>query len=162
MFTGLGKGIYKIADKEASAGQIVEGMLDVGLSFIGGSKVIVKGSQAMGASKDIAKRSAQKAFNYLQQMAKNLEKTELKTVTSELLKNSKLTPSQVASLITTSLEMEGKQAVATQLKVVSAELNKKFTDMLKQGVKGIYGNMTDDAAKSFKEFVKLNMESSLK
>ncbi len=161
MFTGLGKWIYKIADKQSTAGQITEGMLDVGLSFIGGSKVIVKGSQALGASKELTKRSASKGYNYLVQMSKNLEANQLKSVTAEILKNAKLTPSQVAKLISTSLEMEGKQAVVAQLEVMSKELTQKFADMIKQGFKGIYGNMTEGANQSFKEFVKLNMEHSL-
>jgi hypothetical protein len=94
-------------------------------------------------------------------MAKNLETNQLKALTADILKNAKLTPTQVFSLISTSLEMEGKEAVVAELKVMSKELTQKFADMIKQGVKGIYGNMTDDAAKSFKEFVKLNMEHSL-
>jgi len=94
-------------------------------------------------------------------MSKNLEANQLKSVTAEILKNAKLTPSQVAKLISTSLEMEGKQAVVAQLEVMSKELTQKFADMIKQGFKGIYGNMTEGANQSFKEFVKLNMEHSL-
>jgi hypothetical protein len=65
-------------------------------------------------------------------MTKNLETSKLKTVTADILKNSKLTPGQVTSLISTSLEMEGKQAISAQLKAMSTELNKKFIDMVKQ------------------------------
>jgi hypothetical protein len=94
-------------------------------------------------------------------MAKNLETSQLKTLTADILKNAKLTPSQVASLISTSLEMEGKQAVAVELEAMSTQLNQKFADMIKQGIKGIYGNLTVESTKNFTEFVKLNMEHSL-
>jgi hypothetical protein len=42
MFTGLGKGIYKLANKESTAGTLIEGGLDVGLSLIGGSKTVLQ------------------------------------------------------------------------------------------------------------------------
>lgn len=94
-------------------------------------------------------------------MATNLEKTKIKGATAEILKNAKLTSAQVTSLISKSLEMEGKELVAQELKAIGAKLNKEFVDIVKSGIKTIYGNMTTDATKSFKEFVKLNLEHSM-
>ena len=51
MFTGFGKGLAKIASTRSSDGEVAEGFLDVGLSFIGGSKVVGKASQLVAGGK---------------------------------------------------------------------------------------------------------------
>ncbi len=162
MFTGFGKGIYKLADKQATTGEFVEGMLDVGLSLIGGSKVIVKGSQALSGGKELAKWSAEKAFNFLKVMGNKLEQGQLKAMTAEILKNAKLTPNQVLSLISNSLEMEGKAAIAAELKAISAEMNERFGALVKDGLKTILANLKTVPGKSYSKWVSTAFEDSLK
>lgn len=162
MFTGFGKWIYKLADKQATTGQLAEWLLDVGLSFIWGSKVIAKWSQVFVWTKEWGKLFWNWAKNLLTNMVNTVEKKWLKNVTTDILKNSKLTPSQVTELIKTSLEMEWKEAIATQIATISKELDAKFVDLLKDWMKTILKNAKDGGAQSYKEFVKESFENSIK
>lgn len=162
MFTGFGKGMYKIANKQSSTGELVEGMLDVGLSLIGGSKVIVKGSQVLTGGKEMAKWSAEKAFTFLKMMGNKLEQGELKAMTAEILKNSKLTANQVLSLISNSLEMEGKEAIAVELKAISSEMNSRFAALLKDGLKTIATNIKTVPGTTYEKWVQTAFEDSIK
>lgn len=162
MFTGLGKGMYKIANKQSTAGEIAEGMLDVGLSLIGGTKTIFKGLSAEG--KEGFKMFGQKAVNYVKMVANKLDREQLKTLTKEILKKAKLTPSEVLSLITNSLELEGKELVAAELKAISQGINEKFTTLLKDGLANILKNAKGAGAtvgETYKGFVKDTFEKSL-
>ncbi len=46
-FTGLGKGIYKVANPKSTTGEIVSGAVEIGLALIGGSKIMGTASQAL-------------------------------------------------------------------------------------------------------------------
>lgn len=162
LFTGLGKGIYKVADKQATAGQMVEGMLDIGLSLIGGSKVIIKGSQALSGGKELAKWSAEKAFNFVRRMGTKLEAGELRTMTAQLLQNAKLTPNQVMKLISNSLEMEGNAALAAELKTISATLDGQFTSMIKEGIATVLKNAKSVPGTSYANWVQKSFDVSIK
>ena len=162
LFTGLGKGIYKLANKESTAGEMAEGMLDVGLSLIGGSKVIIKGSQALAGGKELAKWSADKAFTFLRSMGNKLEQGQLKAITAEILQSTKLTPNQVLSLISNSLEMEGKEAIAAEIKAVSASLDEKFVGLMKEGINTVLRNASTVPGASYEKWVKTAFENSMK
>lgn len=162
MFTGFGKGVYKLANKQSTAGELAEGMLDVGLSFIGGSKTILQG--VSGGSKEGLKVFGQKSINYLKMMANKIDRTQLKNITSEILKKAKLSPNDVLSLITNSLELEGKEIVAAELKAINQTINKKFTDLLKNGLAGILKNAKGagaTVAENYKNFTKEAFASSM-
>lgn len=162
MFTGFGKGIYKLANKQSTAGEIAEGMLDVGLSLIGGSKTIFQGAANNGKSG--IKLVGEKALNYLKIMANKVKKGEIKKLTAEILKKSKLSQGEVLELITNSLKLEGKQAIAAKLQAINASLNQKFGTLLKEGMKGILKNIKNAPGtmkSNYATFVKKQFEHSL-
>ncbi len=47
-FTGLGSGIYQVANPESSTGDLINGTVRIGLSVIGGSKTMGTASEALG------------------------------------------------------------------------------------------------------------------
>jgi len=162
MFTGFGKGIYKLANKQSTVGTLIEGGLDVGLSLIGGSKTILQGASAGG--KEVGKAFANKMFNYLKMMGNKLESGEIKAITAQILQKTKLSSREILTLISNSLELEGKEAVAAELRVLNTEINQKFRQLIKDGLKGILKNAKGSAetvANNYKDFVQKAFESSL-
>lgn len=136
MFTGLGKGIYKVGNRNADTVTIVEGTLDIGLSFIGGSKVIIKGSQVPGLLKGLSqggKLLGKDGLTFIKTAVANMDKQALKKEMAELLTKNKLTQAEVETLIKASIEYEAKEAVTASLKAIRADLVKQMTELLKKG-----------------------------
>lgn len=71
-FVSFGKGAAALADPGSSTSELVEGGLDVGLSMIGGSKVLIKGSQVPGllaGAGEEARAATKLGVAYLQRRA---------------------------------------------------------------------------------------------
>ncbi|NDK08785.1 hypothetical protein EOM39_06115, partial [Candidatus Gracilibacteria bacterium] len=153
MFTGFGKGIYKIADKQATVGTLIEGGLDVGLSFIGGSKVLLQGTAGAGG-KEVAKNFGSKVVNFVTKMGANAEKGGFKSLTSK----------EAMGFITDAIEQEAKQAVIAEIKQAEIMVSKKLTEILKEGLKNIIKNAKgagETVAGNYKDFVKEQFKHSL-
>lgn len=157
MFTGLGKGIYKVGNRNSSTATIVEGTLDIGLSFIGGSKVIIKGSQVPGLLKGLSeggKLLGKDGLTFIKTVIANTDKQALKREMAELLTKNKLTQAEVETLIKASVEYEAKEAVTASLKSMRADLVKQMTEILKKG--------GADALKASSEGIKQSLDDLLK
>lgn len=162
MVVSFGKGVSKVADTQATTGEIIEGGLDIGLSFIGGSKVLVKGSQVASGSKEAVKLLGEKGVNFLGKILHGGDLKTLKGVTAEILTKTKLTPAEVNQLISNSLSIECKEGIMQELKTVGKNLNDEFLKLLKGGGTTVLENATVGAKESYKEFVKDMFENSLK
>ncbi|MBP7058323.1 hypothetical protein KBB06_03235 [Candidatus Gracilibacteria bacterium] len=162
MFTSLGKGITKVANPESTTGEIVEGGLDIGLSFIGGSKIFASGSQIAKGSKQALKLFGEKGINFLGKLLNSSDIKALKGMTAELLTKTKLTPSEVNKLLSNALNIECKEALQEELKLIGKNLNDKFMKMLKGGASTVLENSTTGAKEEFKIFVEKQFENSIK
>jgi hypothetical protein len=164
MFTGFGKGLYKLGNRNATTGQIVEGALDVGLSFIGGSKVIIKGSQVPGLLKGLAesgKLLGTDGVQFVKTMLNNVDKRKLTAEMAELLTKSKLTKAEVETLIKASIEYETKEAVNATLKVFRADLVKQMEELVKKGGTNALKSSADVLESSLKDLLKESFEANL-
>ncbi|NUJ97732.1 hypothetical protein HGA92_02995 [Candidatus Gracilibacteria bacterium] len=153
MFTGFGKGIYKIADKQATVGTLIEGGLDVGLSFIGGSKVLLQGTAGAGG-KEVAKNFGSKVVNFVTKIGANAEKGGLKSLTSK----------EAMGLLTKAVELEAKQAIVAEIKQAEIIVSKKLTEILREGLATIIKNAKgagETVAGNYKDFVKEQFKHSL-
>ncbi len=162
LFTSLGKGITKVANKQSTAGEIVEGTLDIGLSFIGGSKVLVSGSQFAKGSKEALKLFGEKGINFIGSSLFKGDIKAIKGLTAEILKNTKLTQDQVTKLITNAINIEIKEAITREIAATSKAINKKFLDLIKKSGSTILKNSTAGAKEAYKEFVETAFENTLK
>jgi hypothetical protein len=162
MFTSLGKGITKVADTQATTGEILEGTLDIGLSFIGGSKVIVSGSQAMRGSKEAIKLMGQKGINFLGKVLNSGDLKTLRGISSEILSTTKLSGAQIEKLLSNSLNIEFKEGLQQEIIDIGKKLNEKFMTLIKEGGATLGENATTGAKAAYKEFVQDTFQNSLK
>ena len=161
IFTSFGKGITRVADKQATAGEIAEGALDIGLSFIGGSKVIMSGSQFAKGAKESMKLFGKKGINFLGKILHGGDLKSLKGITAELLTKTKLTPSEVTKLLSNSMSVEIKEMIVGELKETGKRINKEILDLLAKSGRTVLSNATGGARQAFKEFVGESFERSL-
>ncbi len=161
MFTGFGKGTMKLLNPKSTGGEIAEGFLDVGLSMIGGSKVIFKGSQVASGSKRSLKIFGSKTINALEKFFKSNHLKNLKSISAEILQNKKLTKDMVKTLINNADEIAKNEILQNQLKAASKSINKRFTDLLKEGAETVFTNAGAGAKASYKEFMEQSFKNSL-
>lgn len=153
MFTGFWKWIYKIADKQATVWTLIEWWLDVGLSFIGWSKVLLQWTAGAGW-KEVAKNFWSKVVNFVTKMWANAEKWWLKSLTSK----------EAMGFLTNAIELEAKQAVVAEIKQAEIMVTKKLTEILKEWLKTIIKNakgVWETVAWNYKDFVKEQFKHSL-
>lgn len=153
MFTGFWKGIYKIADKQATVWTLIEWWLDVWLSFIGWSKVLLQWT-AGAWGKEVAKNFWSKVIKFVTKMWTNAEKWWFKSLTSK----------EAMGFITDAIEQEAKQAVIAEIKQAEIMVSKKLTEILKEWLKNIIKNAKwawETVAWNYKDFVKEQFKHSL-
>lgn len=153
MFTGFWKWIYKIADKQATVWTLIEWWLDVWLSFIGWSKVLLQWTAGAGW-KEVAKNFWSKVVNFVTKMWANAEKWWFKSLTSK----------EAMGFITDAIEQEAKQAVIAEIKQAEIMVSKKLTEILKEWLKNIIKNAKwawETVAWNYKDFVKEQFKHSL-
>lgn len=111
LVTGFAHGLYKLADQQADAGQMAEGAVELGFSLIGGSKVIIRGSQMAKGLAAEAKAVGKYAVDYVKAarnlaerdlVARNLTAAELKGLTAEVISNAR----QMANKEAVDLELQ--------------------------------------------------------
>lgn len=89
IFTGLGKGITLVGNRQASASDYVIGTIEIASSATGGSKLIIRGSKLPGLVKGLGKGtwiSGKRALNAVGEFLENLEKAELEAGIKQALK----------------------------------------------------------------------------
>ena len=169
MFTGLGKGLYKLADKQSDTTRIVEGSLDVGLSLIGGSKIIMTGSKVPNLVKGVAgeiEMTGKMAVTYVESTIANAERSTLTKEMAALLAKNKLTQAEVAKLISNSIEIQAKEQMAQGLAVFRDRMTAEMTQIIKtQGANALAAakeTMKSSLNDMLKEQFTLSMQGILK
>jgi len=161
MFTGFGKGVAKVLDQEASDGKLAEGFLDIGLSFIGGTKAIGSASQLKNGTKESFKLLGKKGGNYLKRFFAGQHIKKLKNISAEILKNKKLTAAQIGKLLSSAESITNNQEIQKKLILASKSLNSEFSKLLKDGAETILTNATKSTKESYKDFVEEGFKQSL-
>ena len=161
MFTGFGKGLAKIASTRSSDGEVAEGFLDVGLSFIGGSKVVGKASQLVAGGKSGVKILGQKGLNFLDRVAKNADLGKLKDIGASLLSKRKLTPQDIKKLISNAGEIEANEALKQSLVAANETVNKRFLELVAKAGQTLKDNASSGLKQSYTEFTQEVFKESL-
>lgn len=161
MFTGFGKGLAKIASTRSGDGEVAEGFLDVGLSFIGGSKVVGKASQLFAGGRSGTKILGQKGLNFLDRVAKNADLAKLRDIGASLLSKNKLTPRDIKKLISNAGKIETNEALKQSLLAANEAVNKKFTDLIAKAGQTLKDNASSGLTQSYKEFTQQAFKESL-
>lgn len=162
MFTGFGKGVYKIANPTSTKGEIAEGAIEVGLSFVGGSKVLVKGSQVLKGTAPTLKTLALKSLNVIEKEAAASEIALLKSINAKILKSAKPSPADIERLIMNSQAIEAKQAAIATFNAAGAAADAELARLAKEGGSAVWANITAGGKKSFNDFVRESFDASLK
>jgi len=160
MFTGLAKGLYKVADKKSSSTDVATGIVEIGLSCIGGSKVLIKGTQVPGLLKggyQGVKNAGKALVNLAESAADAKVRAKLAKGMAEVLTDSKLTKEQVGKLISNSVKVEISEAIAAMMARNRDAYIKAIRDLVAAGgaglksnfVGGIKGSLEDLVSKSF-------------
>lgn len=168
MFTGLGRGIYQVANTDATTGEIAEGTANIVLSFVGGSKVIIKGSQVPGLLRGLSQEGrlvGAQGLNIINTLGNNAEKKVVLQQIGSILANNKFTKQEMLAMVSNSLELEAKEATARSLSAMRAQLTAQMTQILKEGgeaaLQSSRQEFTDNLADLLKKSFARNMQGYL-
>ncbi len=156
MITGFAGGLVKIADPTSNPKQLVDGALNVGLSIFGGSKVILKGSQALGLAGGTAeglKALLQKGGAMADRLVLAREIDEYKKLIDIARKFNPELKDLIAKM---EQELAYKQMVEKYLVTIGDTLDKKILDLLNGGMEKFLINIekgkTDFMELLYKEY----------
>ncbi len=152
MFTGFGKGVYKVANNQSTTADIVEGSIDIGFSFIGGTKVVLKGSQAISGSKEGIKALGKKGINYIKTAWNNAKLKDLKGIYNEAVKQGGEEAAEVIAKITS--KISSREALKETLEETAKTINDEMIEGIKTAGKTVIENLRG-AKDSYDEFVKV-------
>jgi len=164
MFTGLAKGIYKVANKESSTADVASGFVEIGLSCIGGSKVLVKGTQVPGLLKGGYQtiKNAGKLFVNLAESAGDAQvRAKLGTEMAAILANNNLTKEQVAKLISNSIKVEMSEAISSLMARNRDLYIKAIRDLIAAGGTAIKTNFVNTAKGQIEDLVSKSFSKTL-
>lgn len=163
MFTGMAKGIYKVADKGSSTADVVSGIIDIGLGAIGGSKVILKAGQIPGLTKgayDGMKQLGQAMLNLGKAAANAAERKELEVALRATLAAKGLAPAAVQKLISDSIKIEIAEQTAKALAATRGQIMKNLRDLIASGGSRWWADLKGTIASSWSDLVKKGFSSS--
>jgi hypothetical protein len=164
MFTGMAKGIYKVANTKSSTADVASGFVEIGLSCIGGSKVLVKGTQVPGLLKGGYQtiKNAGKLFVNLAESAGDAEvRAKLGAEMATILANNKLTKEQVTKLISNSIKVEMSEAIAGLMARNRDIYIKAIRDLIAAGGAGFKTNFVNTAKGQIEDLVSKSFAKSL-
>lgn len=156
MFTGLAKGIYKVANKESSSADVATGLVEIALGALGGSKVIIKGSQIPGLLKGAKEGigAFSKTVTTLVGSAANAtERGQISKTLADLLIKKGLTKAEASQLISNSIKLEINTAVGQYIAASRATMIKKIRDLIAEGGSAFVANADDTLRSSLKDLL---------
>lgn len=165
MFTGMAKGIYKVADKRSSTADVVGGFVDIALGSIGGSKLIVKASQIPGLIKgslQAVKAGSKAALSMAGSAANKAEAKALAQRIAQLLTKKKLNPAEYKELISNQLKVEINKAVGQLIVGSRQAMIKKIRDLIAKGATGGMTNFKEGVKSSLEDLLTKSFDKSLK
>lgn len=160
MFTGLGKGIYKVANTQATTGEVVEGTIDIGFAFIGGSKVVIKGSQLLSGGKEGLTLLGRGGINFLKNTWNKASLANLKTLYAAAVKEG----GEDAALFLAKYgeEITRREALVATLNTINQSIQKDLVQAIKTSARTVLENLKG-AKGSYDEFVhKMYADDTLK
>ncbi len=158
IFTGLGKGIALVGNRDSNASDYVIGAIEIGGAALGGSKLIIKGTQIPAFTKGLAKGgwlSANRAWNFVSGLAANLEASETKAIIKSGLKAGLQMPMKKAHLASV-------EAVLAALNQSNKAIKAELVNLIKTGAAAGYANFTGTLRESLQDFAKKQFTNNLK
>ncbi|MBS3908203.1 MAG: hypothetical protein KGZ93_01000 [Actinobacteria bacterium] len=165
MFTGMAKGIYKVANKESSTADVAVGFIEIGLGAIGGSKVLIKASQLPGLLKggtEGVKAFSKIVTGMVGNAANASERANIAKSLAELLIKKGMTPDKAKLLISNTIKLEINQAVGRLIKNSREAMIKKIRDLIAKGGTGFLTNFQDTAKGALTNLVSKSFPKTLR
>lgn len=163
VFTDMAKGIYAVADPTSSMGELAVGAMNIGFSFVGGSKVLMKGSQVPGVLKGAKEGTgilAEKGCNFLSRWGANSELMEMNTLIKEGWKNCN-SPKAMVQQMQLLTQAMAKGAVIESLEQTSKQLNQKMAQFIASSASAGAGASTATMRASLNEFVQKQFQANM-
>lgn len=161
LFTDLGKGIYLVLNKKSSDGDVAFGFVQIGLSVVGGSKVVVKGSQIPGLLKGVGgnlKNAGQAIKVFLGELSEKGVMKGLKAETAKILEKGVargfLNADEALRLVANSKLMKTQQVVAAAMKETRGVWIQKIKDAIAKGGAAELVHVKAEIAKSLQGLFK--------
>lgn len=140
-FTGLAKGIYLVSDPNSSKGDLLEGVLELALGSLGGSKSLLKPSEFPGAGKEILETG----LAALKEMGRSFSRDGLRKKIGDLLQKM---GRQGADDFGKWLSNMSELAASRQSLEALEAAGKAFRDQLKSKLAGFLEKVGDEMGKS--------------
>ncbi|HEY3415298.1 MAG TPA: hypothetical protein VGM23_00310, partial [Armatimonadota bacterium] len=157
IFTGLGKGITLVGNRDAQASDYVIGAVEIGSAFIGGSKLILRGNQLPEFLTGLGKGSwlsSKGAWNAVANMAGKMEKSEIDAALKTTLK---------LGTQTTGLETRQaiNQAMLAAIEKSNQALKAEMATIIEKGVKAGWANFNATLHDSLNDFVRKEFTNNI-
>lgn len=156
MFTGMAKGIYKVANKNSSSADVATGIVEIALGAVGGSKVILKGSQIPGlitGTKEGIGAFTKTVTTLVGSAANATERGQISKTLADLLVKKGLTKVEAGQIISNSIKLEINKAVGQYIAASRAAMIKKIRDLVAEGGSSFAGNAADTVKGSLKDLL---------
>ncbi len=158
IFTGLGKGISLIGNRDANASDYVIGTIEVAGAAIGGSKLVIRGTQLPGMVKGLAQSSwlsAQGAWNTLGKMLTQMERNDMTALIRAAAARGMSSPGLTARVAIA-------DAMIAAANSANAALKAEFRNIINAGVSAGWTNFNSTLRSSLTEFVRKQYTTNLR
>ncbi|HPQ81698.1 MAG TPA: hypothetical protein PLZ86_08250, partial [bacterium] len=163
MGTGFGKGMMNLSNVDSGPGEILEGTIDVAFSFIGGSKSVVKGSQAVKGTKKLGTELMEEGVKQTERLALKLENQALKGGADDVMKKAveEISGKEIKILADNTRRIMENEMKEKVIKEQQKGIFRILDDLAAKTDSKILGNLKD-ASTGAKNFVEQGFELSLK
>jgi hypothetical protein len=163
MMTGAGKGLLALANPDSSKAELIEGAIDVAFAFTGGSKSVVKGSQTLKGTENLAKELTVKGTQQLEKLSVKLQQETLKGSTEKILTTAakKLSPAEIQMIYANTKQIVANEAKEKLLKETEKSFGKILGESLEQGGKTVWGNLTKEVPEAFANFATKSYQTTI-
>lgn len=147
LLTWFAKGVYKVSNQDSSKATIAEGLLDIWLSFVGGSKTLFSWSKALSSWWKAMlglKGLWEKGLKFLWKAIANANKKTLTNITKDSIKK----------FISNGAKNGFNTAMKANYKNLIKNAAKKLKDSWVSWLKALVSTAKIEAKNSYKEFVK--------
>ncbi|MDP2401760.1 MAG: hypothetical protein Q8M66_07260, partial [Actinomycetota bacterium] len=149
--------------KESSSADVALGFIEIGLGAVGGSKVLIKGSQLPGLLKGGAegiKAFGNIASNLVAGAANSAKRAQIKKELAAILVQKGFSAENAAKLISNSIKLEINKAVSQLIANSREAMVKKLKDLIAKGGAGFLTNFKETAKGSLQDLLKKGFEKS--
>lgn len=158
IFTGLGKGIALVGNRDANTSDYVIGTIEIGGAMLGGSKLVIRGTQLPGMVKGLAQSSwigAKGAWNTLGKMLTQLDKNEMTALIREAAARGMSSPGLTARVAIA-------DAMIAAANSANAALKAEFRNIIQTGVSAGWANFNATLRSSLNEFVRKQFTANMR